>query len=152
MFLTRVELTNITRTTIWTIFWSATEPALAIFCVSLPMLGGSLWSRCSSRRSASRLHQQFSPGNGTKPSAAFCKLKNQNSHDSHIGLKNMYASNQQVHYEFTAVAMPEPNRSLPIHRERGSGSEVALAAEERYSGHSPDATVRVQTKWNVSHG
>ncbi len=101
---------------------------------------------------ASRLHQQYSPGNGTKPSAAFCKLKNQSSHDSHIGLKNMYASNQEVHYEFAAVAMPERNRSLPVHREKDSSSEVALAVEERYGGHSPDAAIRVQTKWNVSHG
>ena len=79
-------------------------------------------------------------------------MTNQNSHDSHIALKNMYASNQEVHYEFAAVTMPQPNRSLPVHRERGSGSEAALAVEERYSGHSPDAAVRAQTKWNVSHG
>ncbi|KAK4038797.1 hypothetical protein C8A01DRAFT_17137 [Parachaetomium inaequale] len=150
--LTQLDLTNLTSTMIWADFWSATEPNLAILCVSLPMLG-SLWSRCvATRRGASKLAYHSSE-NGTHGSA-FSKLKNQGHTDPQIPLEELYAANQEVHYQ-SAVATagtPEPDRdtAADVEKDKDSGSDVALTEQAPYQT-DPKSGIRVQTKWTISH-
>lgn len=138
---------------IWADFWSATEPNLAILCVSLPMLG-SLWSRCvATRRGASKLayHSSETGTNGS----AFSKLKNQSTSGNQIVLENLYAANQEVHYQ-SAVATastPEPDRDLSSYtdnRDKDSGSEIGLT-EQELGRQDKNGGIRVQTKWTISH-
>ncbi|KAL2133232.1 hypothetical protein VTI74DRAFT_2697 [Chaetomium olivicolor] len=147
--LTQLDLMNLTGTMIWADFWSATEPLLAVLCVSLPMLG-SLWSRCTARRGRSKLDPYHSSENGTNGSA-FSKLRNQSHNDNTLPLENIYAANQKIHYQsvVATAATPEPDRDLAHHTQRDgdSGSEVALTEQEHYKR---DA-IRVQTKWTISH-
>ena len=149
--LTQLDLMNLTGTMIWADFWSATEPNLAILCVSLPMLG-SLWSRCvATRRGASKLAYHSSENNTN--GSAFSKLKNQ-SRPGQIALENIYAANQEVHYQ-SAVgtsATPDPERDLSSYAERDkdSGSEVALTEQEQ-GRQDANGVIRVQTKWTISH-
>ena len=137
---------------IWADFWSATEPNLAILCVSLPMLG-SLWSRCiATRRGASKLAYHSSENNTN--GSAFSKLKNQGNTDGHIPLENLYAANQEVHYQSAVgtAATPDPERDLSSYAERDkdSGSEIALTEQEQ-ARQERNKGIRVQTKWTISH-
>ena len=148
--LTKLDLLNLTGTMIWADFWSATEPNLAILCVSLPMLG-SLWSRCFGRQGASKLG--YSGENGTNGSA-FSKLKNQSHPSNQIALESIYAANQEVHYQsaVATAATPVPDRDLSTYTERDkdSGSDVALTEHEN-SRQDKNGGIRVQTKWTISH-
>ena len=147
---------NLTGTMIWADFWSATEPNLAIVCVSLPMLG-SLWSRCTSRRGASKLDHYHSSENGTNASA-FSKLKARSHAGNQVALESLYAANQEVHYQ-TAVATaatPEPLdehrvRERTAHTDKDSGSEVLLTMDTGSDGFNKQDGIRVQTKWTISH-
>jgi hypothetical protein len=146
--LTQLDLLNLTGTMIWADFWSATEPNLAILCVSLPMLG-SLWSRCTARQRGSKLG--YSSENATGNSG-FSKLKARSRADNQIALESMYAANQQVHYQsaVAAAATPEPDRLVFPHKDGDSGSEVALTEQEPYAQDSSGG-IRVQTKRTISH-
>ncbi|KAH6847069.1 hypothetical protein B0I37DRAFT_137465 [Chaetomium sp. MPI-CAGE-AT-0009] len=150
--LTQLDLLNLTKTMIWADFWSATEPNLAILCVSLPMLG-SLWSRCvATRRGASRLAYHSSE-NGTHGSA-FSKLKNQNESatDTQIPLESIYAANQTVHYRSAATtdaAGPDREAATFTDKDKDSGSDVALTEQPPYRT-DPTTGIRVQTKWSIS--
>lgn len=141
---------NLTGTMIWADFWSATEPNLAILCVSLPMLG-SLWSRCFGRQGASKLG--YSGENGTNGSA-FSKLKNQSNQSNQIALESIYAANQEVHYQsaIATAATPDPDRDLSTYadRDKDSGSDVALT-EHEIGRQDKNGGIRVQTKWTISH-
>jgi hypothetical protein len=137
---------------IWADFWSATEPNLAILCVSLPMLG-SLWSRCvATRRGASKLAYHSSE-NGTHGSA-FSKLKNQGHTNPQIPLESLYAANQEVHYQsaVATAATPEPDQdtAADVEKDKDSGSDVALTEQAPYRT-DPKSGIRVQTKWTISH-
>ncbi|GAB1317360.1 hypothetical protein MFIFM68171_07570 [Madurella fahalii] len=149
--LTQLDLNNLTGTMIWADFWSTTEPLLAIMCVSMPMLG-TLRARCaSSRGTAKSNHYYHSDGNPTNGSA-FSKLKNQSNLDKPISLEDIYASNQEVHYQ-TAVAKaatPEPDQDRPGPAGSDSGSEIALTTEQE-NNHQNINGIRVQTKWAISH-
>ncbi len=150
--LTQLDLMNLTGTMIWADFWSATEPNLAILCVSLPMLG-SLWSRCvATRRGASKLAYHSSENNTN--GSAFSKLKNQSRPDHPIALENIYAANHEVHYQSAVgtAATPDPERDLSSYAERDkdSGSEVALTEQEQ-GRQDANGVIRVQTKWTISH-
>lgn len=140
---------NLTGTMIWADFWSATEPLLAILCVSLPMLS-SLFTRCTSRRGRSKIDPYHSSENGTHGSA-FSKLRNPNSSTANnLPLENIYAANQKIHYQSAVAATtgtPEPDRDLEATHTGDSGSEVALTELEH---HKMDG-IRVQTKWTIQH-
>jgi hypothetical protein len=150
--LTQLDLMNLTGTMIWADFWSATEPNLAILCVSLPMLG-SLWSRCiATRRGASKLGYHSSE-NGTHGSA-FSKLKNQNESttDTQIPLESIYAANQTVHYRSAATtdaAGRDREAATFTDKDKDSGSDVALTEQPPYRT-DPTTGIRVQTKWSIS--
>lgn len=133
---------------IWADFWSTTEPNLAIMCVSLPMLG-TLWSRCTSRRGASKLDHYHSSELGTGGSA-FSKLKPRSHADNQIALESMYAANQDIHYQSAVATAGTPEPHLPGHADNkgDSGSEVALTMDKQDSG---EGGIRVQTKWTISH-
>ncbi|KAK3904713.1 hypothetical protein C8A05DRAFT_13457 [Staphylotrichum tortipilum] len=156
--LTQLDLTNLTGTMIWADFWSATEPNLAILCISLPMLG-SLWSRCvATRRGASKLAYHSSE-NGTNGSA-FSKLKNQGTVENQIALENLYAANQEVHYQSAvgagAASTTDHERDVgtDADRDKDSGSEIALTEQEQYHQQLHEQNsggIRVQTKWTISH-
>ena len=146
---------NLTGTMIWADFWSATEPNLAILCVSLPMLG-SMWSRCiTGRRGTSKLAYHTSENNTN--GSAFSKLKNtsQNDTENQIPLEGIYAANREVHYRsaVATTATPEPLRDMAAYadnRDKDSGSDVALTEQEP-PRHDPEGGIRVQTKWTISH-
>ena len=156
--LTQLDLTNLTGTMIWADFWSATEPNLAILCISLPMLG-SLWSRCvATRRGASKMAYYSSEG-GTNGSA-FSKLKNPGTVENQIALENLYAANQEVHYQSAvgaggAGSTTDHERDLATDadRDKDSGSEIALTEQEYFhqQQHEQNGGIRVQTKWTISH-
>jgi hypothetical protein len=153
--LTQLDLMNLTGTMIWADFWSATEPNLAILCVSLPMLG-SMWSCCiTGRRGTSKLAYHSSENNTN--GSAFSKLKNtsQNDTENQIPLEGLYAANQEVHYRsaVATTATPEPLRDMAAYadqRDKDSGSDVALTEQEP-PRHDPEGGIRVQTKWTISH-
>jgi hypothetical protein len=146
---------NLTGTMIWADFWSATEPNLAILCVSLPMLG-SMWTRCiTGRRGTSKLAYHSSENNTN--GSAFSKLKNtsRNDTENQIPLEGIYAANQEVHYRsaVATTATPEPLRDMAAYadqRDKDSGSDVALT-EQDPPRHDPGSGIRVQTKWTISH-
>ncbi|KAL2163617.1 hypothetical protein VTH06DRAFT_5675 [Thermothelomyces fergusii] len=148
--LTQLDLQNLTGTMIWADFWSATEPSLGIFCVSLPMLGSLLSCCLPSRRGSSKL-AYHSPGSGTNGSA-FSKLKDQSQTDTRIPLENIYAANREVHYQ-SAVGtdrVPAPLRTRPdVEKDRDSGSEVVLTDQPPNLGDQENG-IRVQTKWTIS--
>lgn len=155
--LTQLDLLNLTGTMIWADFWSATEPNLAILCVSLPMLG-SLWKRMTANRgggSEAKSSGYYSSESNTIGSSAFSKIKNQDTErgdtDTQIRLESLYAANQEVHYQ-SAVATtttPEPVRMLVDHKDKDSGSEVSLTEVSPYQ--TDRNGIRVHTKWSISH-
>ncbi|AEO60131.1 hypothetical protein MYCTH_2309013 [Thermothelomyces thermophilus ATCC 42464] len=149
--LTRLDLQNLTGTMIWADFWSATEPNLGILCVSLPMLG-SLLSRCLPSRRGNTKLAYHSSGNGANGSA-FSKLKDQSQTDTQIPLENIYAANQEVHYQSAVGAgrTPEPLRTAPdADKDKDSGSDVALTDQPTHLSDQKNG-IRVQTKWTISH-
>jgi hypothetical protein len=150
--LTQLDLMNLTGTMIWADFWSATEPNLAILCVSLPMLG-SLWSRCVATRRGGSKFGYHSSEDGTNGSA-FSKLKNQSNVESRqIPLENIYAANREVHYQsaITTPGTPDPGlvMATDTDRDKESGSEVSLT-EQGHHRQDPNSGIRVQTKWTIS--
>lgn len=144
---------NLTGTMIWADFWSATEPNLAILCVSLPMLG-TLLTRLTSRRGASKLENYRGDESGTA-SSAFSRLKERSqANETQIPLENIYAANQEVHYQ--SVVATDGNGRAPVDRDRDSGSEVALTMEQgqqqyKQAANAAGGGIRVQTKWTISH-
>ncbi|KAK4124292.1 hypothetical protein N657DRAFT_680304 [Parathielavia appendiculata] len=151
--LTQLDLMNLTGTMIWADFWSATEPNLGILCVSLPMLG-SLWSRCvATRRGESKL--AYHSENATNGSTGFSKLKNQSQIDDcqEIPLENLYAANQEVHFQSAVTTRANPeldsDRAADTDRDKDTGSEVSLT-DRAHHRHDPGNGIRVQTKWTIS--
>lgn len=151
-----LDMQNLTGTMIYADFWSTVEPNLAILCVSMPMLG-SLWSRCATRRGASKLAPSTADGTatfgGTKNSG-FNKLKN-NSHlaeEDHIGLESLYASNQKIHHQSAVASSGEKQHHRHHNRlgnlSRDDGSEVALTPEP--GSFKDPGVITVQTKWTIS--
>jgi hypothetical protein len=152
--LTQLDLMNLTGTMIWADFWSATEPNLAILCVSLPMMG-SLWSRCVATRRGNSKLAYHSSESGTHGSA-FSKLKNQSATDTQIPLESIYAANQTVQYRSAVAATDAPGADRDLEaavfadKDKDSGSEVALTEQPPYQT-DPQTGIRVQTKWSISH-
>ncbi|KAH6623822.1 hypothetical protein F5144DRAFT_372451 [Chaetomium tenue] len=152
--LTQLDLMNLTGTMIWADFWSATEPNLAILCVSLPMMG-SLWSRCVATRRGNSKLAYHSSESGTHGSA-FSKLKNQSATDTQIPLEGLYAANQTVQYRSAVAATDAPRSDHDVEagtfadKDKDSGSEVALTEQPPYRT-DPQTGIRVQTKWSISH-
>ncbi|KAL2268214.1 hypothetical protein VTJ83DRAFT_3060 [Remersonia thermophila] len=122
--LTQLDMENLTGTMVWADFWSATEPLLAVLCISLPMLG-SLVSRCVGRRSSAIYFAGGSASpNGSDNTAAIITIGGSHKDgsvvgmskvrsidgihgdedgfgdsDTHIPLESLYAANHRVHYE-----------------------------------------------------
>ncbi|KAL1835764.1 hypothetical protein VTJ49DRAFT_6094 [Mycothermus thermophilus] len=122
--LTQLDLENLTGTMVWADFWSATEPLLAVLCVSMPMLG-TLASRIFGRRSSSSYYPGGSSSPyGSKNTTALVTIggssRNNTKHgmsklrsvdntrvdddgtgdsDTNIPLEGIYAANRTVHYQ-----------------------------------------------------
>ncbi|KAK4201726.1 hypothetical protein QBC40DRAFT_323675 [Triangularia verruculosa] len=174
--LTRLDLVNLTESMIWADFWSATEPNLGIFCVSLPMLG-TLWTRYFSRKSPSKLDPYHSSENGTHGTRGtasnngFSKLRNAKNNrtdpgvDTIICMEDLYAPNKEVCHKTDVAAVAAPVTpdggdggmmgGAPMNR--ANSSEEALTGRQQ-GGEDPyyqrqqqqSEGIRVQTKWTIS--
>ncbi|KAK3335203.1 hypothetical protein B0T19DRAFT_452053 [Cercophora scortea] len=154
--LTQLDLTNLTGTMIWADFWSCMEINLAIICVSLPMLG-TLFSRCTSRRGASKLPgPSNSDGYGSTNGSGFNRIKRGNQGKEDYGLESIYAANQEIHSHSAVVAEPKRSRAPTVSSGNGSGSEVVLTgttppAEPSILEQDEPGVIKVSTKWTISH-
>ncbi|KAK3693382.1 hypothetical protein B0T22DRAFT_449692 [Podospora appendiculata] len=154
--LTQLDLTNLTGTMIWADFWSCMEINLAIICVSLPMLG-TLFSRCTSRRGASKLPgPSNSDGYGSNSgSHGFNRIKQRTTGKEDYGLESIYAANQEIHSHSAVVAEPKRSRAPTVSSGTGSGSDVILTGttpeQPSILEQEEPGVIKVSTKWTISH-
>ncbi|VBB81259.1 Putative protein of unknown function [Podospora comata] len=149
--LTQLDLVNLTESMVWADFWSATEPNLGIFCVSLPMLG-TLWTRYFSRKSPSKLDPYHSSENGTNGTNGFSKLKNSsNPGTDTIVMEDLYAPNKEVYHKTdVAVATPDGDRAGTPLRANSSEEALTMQVGDHRNYHRQPEGIRVQTKWTIS--
>ncbi|KAK1520791.1 uncharacterized protein CCOS01_10910 [Colletotrichum costaricense] len=138
--LTNLDLQNLTETMIWADFWSTVEPNLGIICVSMPMLG-SLYSRCTARRGASKL-------DGPSDASGYNNSnKLRRSHPSAPGtivLATIYSPENDVRYRSEVASFGRNGKN----DDSGDDFESRLTPEQELLGR--DKVIQVETQWTVS--
>ncbi|KAK1639321.1 hypothetical protein BDP81DRAFT_312793 [Colletotrichum phormii] len=138
--LTNLDLQNLTETMIWASFWSTVEPNMGIICVSMPMLG-SLYSRCTGRRDASKLDGP-SDASGYNDSNKF--RRSQQSAPDTIALETIYSPDNDEHYRSEVASFGREGKN----EDSGDDFESRLTPEQELLGR--DKVIQAETQWTVS--